>query len=156
MKVVKKLYNPPKYDTIKEYINEGIKKYPNNVAFRIKEKRDKEVVYKDITYTEFENDLESLAQGFIEIGLKGKRIAIIGKNCYEWALTYTTTLNGVGITVPLDKGLPEQEIESLLQRSFADAIVFESSYLEIMNRIQERNNTKVKEYICMQKIDGFK
>ncbi len=156
MKVVKKLYNPPKYDTIKEYINEGIKKYPNNVAFRIKGKRDKEVVYKDITYTEFENDLESLAQGFIEIGLKGKRIAIIGKNCYEWALTYTTTLNGVGITVPLDKGLPEQEIESLLQRSFADAIVFESSYLEIMNRIQERNNTKVKEYICMQKIDGFK
>ena len=156
MKVVKKLYNPPKYDTIKEYINEGIKKYPNNVAFRIKEKRDKEVVYKDITYTEFENDLESLAQGFIEIGLKGKRIAIIGKNCYEWALTYTTTLNGVGITVPLDKGLPEQEIESLLQRSFADAIVFESSYLEIMNRIQERNNTKVKEYICMQKMDGFK
>ena len=156
MKVVKKLYNPPKYDTIKEYYNEGIKKYPNNVAFRIKEKRDKEVVYKDITYTEFENDLESLAQGFIEIGLKGKRIAIIGKNCYEWALTYTTTLNGVGITVPLDKGLPEQEIESLLQRSFADAIVFESSYLEIMNRIQERNNTKVKEYICMQKIDGFK
>ena len=156
MKVVKKLYNPPKYDTIKEYKNEGIKKYPNNVAFRIKEKRAKEVVYKDITYTEFENDLESLAQGFIEIGLKGKRIAIIGKNCYEWALTYTTTLNGVGITVPLDKGLPEQEIESLLQRSFADAIVFESSYLEIMNRIQERNNTKVKEYICMQKIDGFK
>ena len=62
----------------------------------------------------------------------------------------------MGITVPLDKGLPEQEIESLLQRSFADAIVFESSYLEIMNRIQERNNTKVKEYICMQKIDGFK
>ena len=38
MKVVKKLYNPPKYDTIKEYINEGIKKYPNNVAFRIKGK----------------------------------------------------------------------------------------------------------------------
>ncbi len=156
MKAIKKIYNPPKYDTIKEYINEGINNYPNNVAFRIKEKRDKKVIYKDITYTKFKEELDGLAQGFIEIGLKGKRIAIIGKNCYEWALTYTATLNGVGITVPLDKGLPEQEIESLLQRSLADAIIFEDSYLEIINRIKSRNNTKVKEYICMQEIDDFK
>lgn len=156
MKAIKKIYNPPKYDTIKEYINEGIKNYPNNVAFRIKEKKDKRVIYKDITYTKFKEELDGLAQGFIEIGLKGKRIAIIGKNCYEWALTYIATLNGVGITVPLDKGLPEQEIESLLQRSLADAIIFDDSYLEIINRIKSRNNTKVKEYICMQKIDNFK
>ena len=141
MEKIQSLYHANQYHCIKDYIWEGIQQYSKNIAFRIKDKKEKVVKYKDITYAQFGQQIKQLGTGLLKLGLKGKRIAIIGKNCYEWALTYTTTLNGVGVTVPLDKGLPEQEIESLLQRSFADAIVFESSYLEIMNRIHERNNT---------------
>ena len=59
-----------------------------------------------------------------------------------------STLCGVGITVPLDKGLPEQEIILSLQRAKADAIVFESEYSSIMENIQ-KSNSRITTYICM-------
>lgn len=54
-----------------------------------------------------------------------------------------------GITVPLDKGLKEEEIISCLVRSKADAIVFEKDYLEIMKIAKQNEDIKLKEYICM-------
>lgn len=57
----------------------------------------------------------------------------------------------MGITVPLDKGLPEEEIENLLKRSRAEAIIFDSSYKEIMEKIKDEKTTYIKEFICMEK-----
>ena len=58
-----------------------------------------------------------------------------------------------GITVPLDKGLKEEEIISCLVRSKADCIVFEKEYLEIMQKAKENKDVKIKEYICMDNIE---
>ena len=51
------------------------------------------------------------------MGLKGKRIAIIGENRYEWEIAYLAIVCGVGIVVPLDRSLPENELEKLVERS---------------------------------------
>ena len=91
----------------------------------------------------------------IDIGLKDKRIAIIGKNRYEWMLSYISILNGVGIAVPLDKGLPEQEIILSLQRSKADVVIFEDSYSEIMEKIREEKNTYVNTFISMDESTNY-
>ena len=93
----------------------------------------------------------------MHLGLKNKRVAIIGKNRYEWALSYITTLNGVGIAVPLDKGLPEQEIILSLQRSKADIIVFEENMADLMEKIKQDKSTNLSTFIMMDdtKIEGF-
>lgn len=148
MKAIRKLYSPERRDTIRDYINYAIKKYPNNIAFIIKNKIGKEKTYTNISYEEFGNSLKYLGTSLIELGLEGKRIAIIGKNRYEWALSYVSILNGVGVTIPLDKGLPEQEIEVSLLRSKADAIIFEKEYIDIMRNIASKNSN-IKEFICM-------
>ena len=135
MKTYKKLYNTEKFDTIKDYINNAIKKFSNNKAFIIKKKNGKEISYKNITYAMFGNDLKAFGTALINRGLENKRIAIIGKNRYEWILSFVSTLCGVGITVPLDKGLPSQEIELSLKRAKVDAVVFEDEYCEIMHMI---------------------
>src|SRR5699024_8211430 len=97
--------------TIKDYINNAIRKYPNNNAFIIKNKEEgKNVSYTNITYTKFGEDIRAFGTALISFGLENKRIAIIGKNRYEWVVAFVSTLCGIGITVPLDKGLPEQEI----------------------------------------------
>lgn len=147
MKTYKKLYNAEKFDTIKDYINNAIKKFSNNKAFIIKKKNGKEISYKNITYAMFGNDLKAFGTALINRGLENKRIAIIGKNRYEWILSFVSTLCGVGITVPLDKGLPSQEIELSLKRAKVDAVVFEDEYCEIMHNVQK--NTNIKEFICM-------
>lgn len=148
MKAYRKLYEAEKFDTIREYISNGIKKYPNNNAFILKHKNGKEVSYTNITYTKFGEDIKAFGTALINHGLENKRIAIIGKNRYEWAIAFVSTLCGVGITVPLDKGLPEQEIILSLERAKADAIVFESEYENIILNVQ-KSNTHITEYICM-------
>ncbi|MDD6042628.1 MAG: AMP-binding protein, partial [Eubacteriaceae bacterium] len=50
--------------------------------------------------------------------------AVIGESCYQWILTYFTVVCGVGVIVPLDKNLPEDELRSLIKRSKASAIVY--------------------------------
>lgn len=148
MKVCRKLYDAKRFDTIREYINNAIKKFPNNNAFILKNRVNNTVNYTNISYTKFGEDIKAFGTALINLGLENKRIAIIGKNRYEWAIAFVSTLCGVGITVPLDKGLPEQEIALSLERSKADAVVFEDEYSEIIKNIQ-KGNSNIKEYICM-------
>ena len=130
-----KLREEEKFETIREYINRGIKKYNKNNAFIIKIKNNNKINYKNITYKEFGEDIKNLGTKLIDMGLENKRIAIIGKNSYEWVCSYISVICGVGVAVPLDKGLQDDEIISLLNRSKADAIIFENKYLELIKTI---------------------
>lgn len=143
------LYNAKAYRDIRDLLKNTVATYPDNIAFIIKEKNGENVEYKNITYKMLQEDINKLGTALIDLGLQGKRIAIIANNRYEWCLAYLTTLCGVGIVVPLDKSLPEGEIESLLQRSYADAVVFEDKYSDVMDKIKNNGNTKIKHYICM-------
>ncbi len=150
------LFEVEKFTNLKNLIQRVSEKYANEIAFIIKEKNGKEITYKNITYKEFYNDTNALGTALLKHNLKDKKVAIIGKNRYEWFLTYLSVVNGIGTVVPLDKGLPENEIESLLERCKADCVVFEDSYIDVMNSIKNKENTTVKTFICMnKKIDGF-
>ena len=139
MKNNKILYsNAKKINSFRELIDESAKKFRNKNAFIIKEKVEKNPKYKYITYEHLKSDVDSFGQGLISAGLKEKRIAIIGKNSYEWGLTYLTVLSSVGISVPLDKGLKQDEIESLLIRSKANCIVFDIQYIDIIDQIKQK------------------
>ena len=140
------------FNNVKEIIEYAVDKYPKSTAFTIKKKSGKEVNYQKIDYTELKKEINEYGTALINIGLKDKRIAIIGKNRYEWILSYITVLNGVGVAVPLDKGLPEQEIITSLQRSKADAIIFEEGMLDLMLKIKKEKNTNVSTFILMDDI----
>ena len=83
------------------------------------------------------------------MGLKDKRIAVISENRYEWGVDYLATATGTGVIVPLDKALPDNEIESLIIRSEVEAIFYSKKYDEVMNRIREQKNTNLKYFISM-------
>lgn len=137
------------FTTIKDCLKSAIKKYSKNIAFVIKKKQGKEVTYIDITYEQFGKDMRNFGTELINLGLENKRVAIIGKNCYEWAVTYCAVLSGVGVTIPLDKGLQENETIISLQRSKADALVFDKEHIELVNKVKANNNTNIKYFICM-------
>ena len=141
---------------LKEMMQEVVRKYKNNIAFRIKEKNEKQVEYKDVNYEQFLNDINSLGTSMLHLDLKNKRVVVISKNRYEWIIAYLATLNGVGTVVPLDKSLPETELISLLKRSQAEVIIFEKEFVEVMNKVQVNNDTNLKEYICMDNVDEYK
>ena len=139
---------------VKEIIKYATENYSDCTAFTIKNKKEKEVEYKKITYKDFYEDINGLGTALLKLGLEGKRVAIIGKNRYEWILSYVATLNGVGIAVPLDKGLPEQEIIMSLQRSKADVIIFEENMIDLMKKIKKEKSTNLSKYILMDNAEN--
>ena len=136
-----------KFKNLKEMITISNEKYGEKPAFYIDGQDISSA--RAITYKEFYNDINSLGTALIEMGLKGKRIAIIGENRYEWEVSYLAVCAGTGIVVPLDMALPENEIESLILRSEVEALFYSQKYNDIMAKIQRKGNTKLKYFISM-------
>lgn len=158
MKNLEKLYKAEKHDSIKEYIEDAINKNSKKDAFIVKSQENNEIKYTHISFEEFGKQIKNLAEGLIDLGLEGKRIAIIGHNSYHWVKSYIATICSVGIVMPLDKGLQPSELELSLKRGKADAIIFEDEYLEIIKNIRQYNQTSVKNFISMtelEKNEGF-
>ena len=143
------------FKDIKELIYNSAKIYANNIAFIVKHQEGKDKTYENITYKMLLEQINALGTKLYSIGLKNKRIAILGRNRYEWALGHLTSLLGGIISVPLDKDLQVDELENSLIRSKTDAIYFDEKYIEKIEEIKNRNNTNVKEYICMSKLAGY-
>lgn len=105
--------------------------------------------FREITHKEFRDDINALGTKLINLALKDKRIAVISENRYEWGVVYLSVVAGTGVIVPLDKSLPDNEIESLIIRSGVEAIFYSSKYNDIMNKIKEQGNTQLKYFVSM-------
>lgn len=136
-----------KFEDLKEMISSSNERYGNRPAFYVN--GDDLEKARVITYKEFYKDINSLGTALIEMGLKGKRIAVIGENRYEWEVAYLAISCGTGVVVPLDKALPSNEIESLIVRSEVEAIFYSKKYDECMAKIQKQGHTKLKYFISM-------
>jgi len=145
----KVLHTPYHFSNLKEMVTNSRTKYAKENAFTFK--TDTPEVFTHITYEEYGKEIDHLGTSLINIGLKGKRIAIVSENRYEWMLTYLTVVCGVGIVSPLDKSLPEDELITSINRSEVEAIVYSSKYEEIMQKINGDSANKIKFFISMDK-----
>lgn len=152
---MKKEKNIKEFKNIKEIIYNSEKEYSDKIAFIIKHQEGKNKTYENITYKTFLKQINALGTKLYDMKLKNKRIAILGRNRYEWVLAHLTNLLGGIISIPLDKDLQIDELESSLIRSKADAIYFDEKYIEKIEEIKNRNNTNVKKYICMSKMAEY-
>lgn len=121
--------------TLKDIININGEKFKNRTAFLEKSKVTKE--FEKISYSKLKEDVNSLGTIFLEkLKLEGEKIAVIGENSYKWYVTYVATVSGVGVIVPLDKELPSNEIENLINRSEAKCIVYSSKKSKFIDEIR--------------------
>lgn len=146
------IYQTKEYYNLKEVLANAFENYPENIAFKIKNHNAENITYREIKYKEFEKEINSLGTALIDMEMKNKRIAVIGKNRYEWILSYVAVVNGTGIVVPLDKGLPDEEIRSSLERSKTDCVIFAKDYIDCMKKIKEENTTQIEKFICMDEL----
>jgi len=131
---------------LKDMLESSVSIYKEKAAFLVKQKGEEN--YKPISFNQYKSNIYSLGTALINLGLKDKKIALIGENRYEWAVTYLSVVNGTGIIVPLDKELPENEIENLLKRAQVSAIIFSGSKAEQIAEISKRIDF-IKYYINM-------
>ena len=131
---------------IKDMLNKTRKLYADRPCYTIKIGDGK---FKTYTHGEVRDMIDYLGTALISLGLKGKRIAVIGENRYEWELAYLSVVCGTGIIVPLDKSLPANELEELIERSEVEAIFYSKKYQETIEKIKYSEKNKLKHLISM-------
>ena len=149
-KLNNEIYEADEISNYRELVNRSAEKYPNNVAYKFKQnlgKTNQKVIEK--TYKEVREEIEALGTMLLNMGLENKKVALIGNNRYEWCESYFAITTSNIVVVPLDKALPNQEIRSLIERSKADAVIYENKYNEVFNSLKEENNETLKYYINM-------
>ncbi len=142
------LYPATEYADFRQMLSSVVEKYPENNAFIIKPDKNKKE-YKYITYTRFQKDINCIGTALTHADLPRKRIAIISANRYEWMAAFFAVLCGAGMAVPLDKGLSETEILSLLSRSEADCVIFGKEFYDVFYALSKQQDCGVKKFICM-------
>ena len=133
----KKNYEKTNYKTIKEVFVRSREVYSNEV-FMVQKFSPKES-FREITYKEFTDDVIAFGTALTKrYNLKDERIVIIGENTYHWYVSYMAMLCGVGIAVPVDKELPANEIENVINRSRATAVIYSTKKKDIIKKVEEK------------------
>ncbi len=128
------IYQVRKIYDLKDMMVQSANLFGSRNAFLIKGKNGE---YYSKTYTELKSEIDALGTALIDLGLKGKKIAILSQNRAEWCTTYLTVTGGVGIVVPLDRELPFNEIENLISRAGVSAVVFSSKHRKDMVKLSQ-------------------
>lgn len=150
----RKVYESREVKTYREMIEYSTKNYAKNIAYIYKKDYTaKEVEYVEKTYEQVGKDIKAFSTLLLNKNLEGRRIALIGNNRYEWCITYFATTTGNMVVVPLDKALPDNEIESLVKRSEAEVAVFDKKYADVMKKIKKDDSTNLNMLICMDEIE---
>ena len=135
------------FQNLKEIMDFVTEKYGDNTGFIFKSEDRKRKT--EITYRKFREDLDAVGAYLISKGLKGKRIVVTGPNSYQWLVAYYAVVINVGVVVPLDKGLPEEEIVNSLIKCKADAIIYDDSLGMDFASIIKKDGIQAKTLIPM-------
>ena len=147
--------NIKKFENIKELLYHSADVYSDHIAFTTKVIDNATKKYINHTYSDLLADINSFGSSLYKLGLSGKRIAVVGHNCYEWAVAHFANVLGGIVSVPLDKGLQLGELEDSLIRSEVEAVVFDSKMSEFMREIKKANKTNIKHFICFSNEPDF-
>ena len=143
----KKQYKPTSYKSVKEIFEESINKYSDKEF--ILEKFNPKGEFENISYKQFGEDVIALGTALTnKYNLSGEKIVIIGENTYYWYVSYMTALCGAGIAVPVDKELPPNELENVINRSEATVVIYSTKKKDIIKKV-ENNLPGVKYFVQM-------
>ena len=147
------VYKPRIVKNYREMVEYSVKNFADKVAYKYKKDGNlKNIQYVEKTYKQVGEDIKAFSTELLDKGLKEKKIVLIGNNRYEWCVSYLAITCGGMVVVPMDKALPENEIETLVTKSEAEIAIFDKKYIDVMKKLKNSNNVKLNKLICMDNI----
>lgn len=135
VKYKESLYEVRDVKNLRELIDGSVERFSQRPAFMVKDKTKGKFV--SISYKKMQEDIRSLGTSLINLGLRGRKIAVIGENSYYWAISYFAIANGVGVVVPIDRELKEKEVANLLKRAEVSAVIYSKKMKKVMDEVLE-------------------
>lgn len=116
-------YNVRPISDIRDMLRTSVSMYGSLNAFL--EKRNGK--YEPVTYSEYYRDVRGLGTALYDAARPERRIAVIGENCYMWAVSYMTVVCGLGVIVPIDREATPEDVKNIVTLSLADTLLYADS-----------------------------
>ena len=140
------LYETTVFRDFRVMVEQSAENFPDKPAISYKlNPRDKET--QSVTYAESRDNIRNLGTEEIALGLRDKKVAIVGGASVGWIYSYFSLMAVGAITVPLDKEMPAPDLAATIERASCYAIFYGS---EISGKLDYlKANTKAELYVCM-------
>ena len=128
------------YNQIKDFIDLRDMIYKNAVDFSGSTAFEYERggVHISVPYKKLREDIDALGAYFLSQGMgNGKKIALVGENCYEWVITYFAALFTASVIVPLDRELSPEELNTLIKAGECDMLVYSKGKAALLPLLED-------------------
>ena len=151
----KKSYTPPEsfptYRTLRELIEYKAIHRPNDIAFQHLKGRQEVITH---TYGEFYRQVTYLGTYMLKRGIRGRKIALVGENSYQWLLCFFAIVTSGNIAVLVSKDATPAEASTLIFQSQADVVVTSAKYA-YEQELLEQKLLKSKYCFSMRDLDDW-
>lgn len=124
--MVKPFYEVRDFETIRDIIDQGAELYKDRPAFEVKRGNE----HYNISYIEYREDINALSTALLKYGAENAAVAAVGDNCYEYCLTYISTICSSGVIVPIDKELHQEDIYSIIKTADAKFVFCDTHHID--------------------------
>lgn len=116
---------------IRDILEESAKKFSDITAVKWLQKKN----IQEINYNELMGNIVTIRKGLAAKGFNGKHIALIGTSSVEWIESYLGIITGNAVAVPLDAGLPAEDIIDLINRSDSEALFLSPKNTALLDEV---------------------
>ncbi len=116
---------------IRDIMEESGKKFADIAA--VKWLRKKDVLER--SYQELMENAVAVRKGLLAEGFAGKHVALIGLSSVEWMESYLGMITGNTVAVPLDAGLPAEDLIDLINRSDSEALFLGAKHQALLEAV---------------------
>lgn len=117
-------------ENLKMLIDRASATYGDRLA--IVEKNKNEII--NHTSRELCESVYAAGTALLNMGFKGKHIAILGEGSFNWIVSFFAVSCGVGVSVPLDKDLSDYEISKLISKADCEAVFCSKFYISTVEK----------------------
>ena len=139
------------YRTLRELVAVKAQEQPNDIAFQYLKGRS-EVVSR--TYGEFYESIVYLATYLLKRGFRGRKIALVGENSYQWLLCFFAIVTSGNTAVLVSKDATPSEASTLIFQSQAEVVVTSARY-PYEKELLEQKPLRSKYFFSMRDLEDW-
>lgn len=143
------LYEVKKFKDFKDMIQQRVDEHPDKVAFRFTVNKED----KAFTYKQHQENINALGTAIAHAGYHDIHIAMVGENCYEWALMQITVLSSDNVYVPIDKELPMTDLLNVINHSDSKVVFCTGSFAKSLSDNRDKIPNVKNIYVFRPKED---
>ena len=140
------LYETTVFRDFRVMVEQSAENFPDRPAISFK-KNPRDAETQSVTYLQAKNDIRDLGTEEIALGLRDKKVAIVGGASCGWVYSYFSLMAMGAVTVPLDKEMPAPDLAATIERASCYAIFYGAEIAGKLDYLKE--NTKAELYVCI-------